>query len=158
MRYVKAKTIVLTACPLHSVTCWGPIGWWCCPCLHSPPAGRLMTHTGWSPRLYDRTAAQAHQTPAADLPTTSWMLIMYTTTSSDCWNYKKWNEMNGVFLPQFCTVKPTWANEINFVMNQAPGACLIARPANQKSNVLPLSYGCHIGIRRKHEDVQFVNI
>ena len=34
----------------------------------------------------------------------------------------------------------TWANEINSVMNHAPGAGSLARPVDQQSIVLPLCY------------------
>ena len=34
------------------------------------------------------------------------------------------------------------ANEMNFAMNHAPGAGLIARPVDQQSSILPLYYGC----------------
>ena len=52
-----------------------------------------------------------------------------------------------VFKPRFCTVRlcwagKTWANEMNFVMNHAPGAGSNAQPADQQSSALPLSYGC----------------
>ena len=36
----------------------------------------------------------------------------------------------------------TWANEMNFVMNHAPGAGSIARPVGQQSSALPLYHGC----------------
>ena len=36
----------------------------------------------------------------------------------------------------------TWANEINFVMNHAPGAGSIARPVDQHSSALPLYNRC----------------
>ena len=36
----------------------------------------------------------------------------------------------------------TWANEMNFVMNYAPGGESIARPIDQQASTLPLSYGC----------------
>ena len=47
----------------------------------------------------------------------------------------------------FCTVRlywtrETWAIEINFNMNHAPGAGSIIRPVDQQSSTLPLSYGC----------------
>ena len=32
----------------------------------------------------------------------------------------------------------TWGNEVNFVMNHAPGAGSIARPVDQQSSDLPL--------------------
>ena len=35
-----------------------------------------------------------------------------------------------------------WANEMNIVMNHAPGAGSIARPVDQQSSALPLCYGC----------------
>ena len=51
------------------------------------------------------------------------------------------------FMPKLCHVgyvrlRTTWANEMNFVMNHAPRAGSIARPVDQKSNALPLRYGC----------------
>ena len=36
----------------------------------------------------------------------------------------------------------TWANEMNFGMNHAPGAGLIARPVDLQSSVLPLCHDC----------------
>ena len=35
----------------------------------------------------------------------------------------------------------TWTNEMNLVMNHAPGAGLIAPPVDQQSSALPLCYG-----------------
>ena len=44
---------------------------------------------------------------------------------------------------QGCTgLGTTWANEMNFDVNHAPGAGLIARPVDQQSSVLPLCHGC----------------
>ena len=51
------------------------------------------------------------------------------------------------FRSRFCTVKAiagpgtTWANELNFVLNHAPGAGSIARPVDQQSSALPLYHG-----------------
>ena len=39
----------------------------------------------------------------------------------------------------------TLANEMNFVVNHAPGAGLIAQPVSQQSSVLPLYHGCLLG-------------
>ena len=36
----------------------------------------------------------------------------------------------------------TWANEMNIVVNHAPGAGSIARPVDQQPSTLPLSCGC----------------
>ena len=36
----------------------------------------------------------------------------------------------------------TWANEMKFVMNHAPGGGSIARHVGQQSSVLPLNHGC----------------
>ena len=36
----------------------------------------------------------------------------------------------------------TWTNEMNFVMNHAPGARSIARPVNQQSSALTLYHEC----------------
>ena len=36
----------------------------------------------------------------------------------------------------------TWAKEMNFVMNIAPGTGSIARPVGQWSSALPLNHGC----------------
>ena len=36
----------------------------------------------------------------------------------------------------------TWANKINFVLNHTAGAGSFARPVDQQSSALPLSYGC----------------
>ena len=46
-----------------------------------------------------------------------------------------------------CTVslywsRTTWANAINFVMNDVTDAGSIARPINLQSSALPLCYGC----------------
>ena len=35
----------------------------------------------------------------------------------------------------------TWADEMNFAMNHAPGVGSIARPVDQQSSTLPLYYG-----------------
>ena len=43
----------------------------------------------------------------------------------------------------------TWANEMNFVMERAPGAGSIARPVDPQSNIIPLSYGCPL-YEKKH--------
>ena len=40
----------------------------------------------------------------------------------------------------------TWANDINSVMNHAPGAGSIARPVDQRSSTLPLYHGCPLFI------------
>ena len=41
---------------------------------------------------------------------------------------------------KICTVRPqtTWANEINFVMNHAPGSGLIALPVDPQSRTTTL--------------------
>ena len=39
-------------------------------------------------------------------------------------------------------LRTTWANAMNFVMNNASGAGSIARPVDQQSSMLLLSYGC----------------
>ena len=36
----------------------------------------------------------------------------------------------------------TWANEMNFIMNHAPGAGSLARPVGKQSSTLPLYLGC----------------
>ena len=36
--------------------------------------------------------------------------------------------------------RTTWANEMNFIMNYAPGVGSIARPVDQQSSALPLCY------------------
>ena len=38
----------------------------------------------------------------------------------------------------------TWAHEMNFVMNHAPGALSLARPIDQQSGALSLCYGCSL--------------
>ena len=43
-------------------------------------------------------------------------------------------------LEGYTAPETTWANEMNFIMNHAPGAGSIARPVDQQSSALPLSY------------------
>ena len=55
--------------------------------------------------------------------------------------------MNGILGHDFALLRlywgrATWANEMNFVMNHAPGAGSIVRPVDQQSSVLPLYHGC----------------
>ena len=50
----------------------------------------------------------------------------------------------------FCTVTGpgiTWANEMNLVMNHAPGAGSIARPVDLQSSALPLNHGRPLYVR-----------
>ena len=68
---------------------------------------------------------------------------------SHCWALEEnyWyaqidpKRMKWCFRPRFCTVRLNWARDkrlmINFVMNHAAGAGLIARPVDQQYNVLP---------------------
>ena len=42
----------------------------------------------------------------------------------------------------YTRLEATWANEMNFGINDAPGAGLIALPVYQQSSELALSYGC----------------
>ena len=42
-----------------------------------------------------------------------------------------------------------WANEMNSVMNHAPGAVSIARPFDQQFSALPMYHGCpHMEIKK----------
>ena len=60
--------------------------------------------------------------------------------------------MNGVICHDSALVRLyigpgiTWADEMNFVMNHAPGAGFIASPVNQQSSVLPLYHRCPPGL------------
>ena len=59
----------------------------------------------------------------------------------------KWNKLIGVLghdsaLWAYTGPETNWANDINFVMNHAPGAGSIARPVDQQSNALPLNHEC----------------
>ena len=59
------------------------------------------------------------------------------------------NEMNAILginsaLQIYTCLGTIWANEMNFVMNHAPGAGSIARPVDQQSSALPLCYRCHL--------------
>ena len=36
----------------------------------------------------------------------------------------------------------SWANEMNFVINHAPGAGSLAQPVGPQSSALPLYHGC----------------
>ena len=54
-----------------------------------------------------------------------------------------------VFLAIICTVRlywagSTWVNEMNFVMNHAPGARSISRPVGQQFSTLSLNFYLHI--------------
>ena len=56
-------------------------------------------------------------------------------------------EMNGVLdhdsaLSGYTGPGTTWANEMNFVINHAPGAGSIARPFDQHSSALQMDNGC----------------
>ena len=62
------------------------------------------------------------------------------------------NEMIGVLdhdsaLKSYTGTGTTWAIEVNFVMNHAPGADSIDRPVDQQSSMLQLCYGSpmHVG-------------
>ena len=61
-----------------------------------------------------------------------------------CFIMNKW-----CFRPRFCTVKAIGllglgqpANEMNFVLNYAPGRGSIDRPVGQQASALPLYHGC----------------
>ena len=43
----------------------------------------------------------------------------------------------------------TWADDVYFDMNHAPGAGSIARPVDLQSSTLPLYYGCSPNAKRK---------
>ena len=49
---------------------------------------------------------------------------------------------NNSALEDYAVPWTTWANEINFGMNHAPGAGSIAQPVDLQSNALPLCYEC----------------
>ena len=49
----------------------------------------------------------------------------------------------------------TWDDEMNFVMNHAPGAGSIARPVDQQSSALPLCYGRPNACRPLYIKIQF---
>ena len=60
------------------------------------------------------------------------------------------------FRPRLCIVRlywaeTTWANEMNFLLDHAPGAGSIARPVDKQSNTLPLSYGRPLLVLRDYE-------
>ena len=58
--------------------------------------------------------------------------------------------MIGVFLSHdsalcgYTGPRTTWANEVNFVRNHAPGVASIAEAVDKQSSALPLFYGCPI--------------
>ena len=57
-----------------------------------------------------------------------------------------WKEMIGVLVHDstlygYTGPGTTWASEMNFVMNHAPGTGSIARPVDQQSRALPLYHG-----------------
>ena len=82
------------------------------------------------------------------------MAIFYLPTAGDTIKQHR-NKMNGVInhdsvLQGYTELGTTWANEMNFVMNHAPGAGLLARPVDQQSSALTLSYGCpHLNSKEK---------
>ena len=47
----------------------------------------------------------------------------------------------------------TWADEMNYGMNHAPGARPIARPVDLQSSMLPLCYSCPLYI---HEEMTLI--
>ena len=75
----------------------------------------------------------------------AWKWILLVNLNSDKFPITKWNEL--CLRLQYCIVKVTlgrgnWANEMNYVMNHAPGAGSIARTVEQQSSALPLYHGC----------------
>ena len=63
-------------------------------------------------------------------------------------------QMNGVLghdsaLQVYAGLETTWANEMNLVLNHAPGAGPIARPVGRQFSVLPLYHGCPTPQNRK---------
>ena len=61
--------------------------------------------------------------------------------------------MNGVLvqiqhLKGYTVPGTTWANQMNFVINHAPGAGSTAHPVDQQSSALPLYHGCPHAFRR----------
>ena len=82
-----------------------------------------------------------------------WLSNSTTDSNIQISSYNIWlsiipngNENDWCCRPRFCTVRLYWArdNEMNFVVNHAPGAGSIARLVGQQSSALPLYLWCPI--------------